>query len=135
MYLSIGQLASKTRESVKTLRYWTDLELLDVERADNSYRYFPPSMVERVDFIRSAQTLGFNLHEIKSILKLREDSISPCKQVRNNLRSHLEQVRTRIQELKSLEHELEARLRWAEDNPIPDCNAEGCIYLTLVHVS
>lgn len=130
MYLSIGQLASKTGERVKTLRYWTNLELLDVKRADNGYRYFPPSMAKRVDFIRSAQALGFNLHEIKSILKLREDGISPCKHVCNNLRSHLEQVQTRIQELTSLAHKLEERLNWAEASPIPDCDTEGCVYLT-----
>jgi DNA-binding transcriptional MerR regulator len=133
MYLSIGQLAKRTGERVKTLRYWTDLGLLDAERANNGYRLFRAGMAERVTFVRSSQALGFSLQEIKSILNLREAGTRPCEHVRRNLRNHLEQVRTRTKELKTLEHELEARLNWAEANLTPDCNTEGCVYLASIN--
>lgn len=126
---SIGQLANNTGVSVKTLRYWSDLDLLDVERTDNGYRHFRVGMTERVTFIRSSQALGFSLQEIKSILNLRRDNMRPCEHVHNNLRQHLENVQLRIQELKTLEGELEKRLNWAEANPIPDCQTDGCVYL------
>jgi DNA-binding transcriptional MerR regulator len=129
MFLSIGQLAQQSGESVKTLRYWTDLELLDAKRSESGYRYFNEKMTERIAFIRHAQALGFSLSDIRSIVSLRETGVPPCDQVRWDLRHQLEAVRARIKELKRLERELRQCLHWAEANPSPDCNAEGCVYL------
>jgi DNA-binding transcriptional MerR regulator len=129
MKLSIGQLLVKVGENVKTLRYWTDLELLEAERSENGYRYFNEKMIERVAFIRHAQALGFSLSDIRSIVSLRETGVPPCDQVRWDLRHQLEGVQTRIKELKRLERELIQRLHWAEANPSPDCSTEGCVYL------
>ncbi len=61
MTLSIGSLAGRTGETIKTLRYWTDLGLLEAERGENGYRYYAEDMAERSTFIRSAQALGFTL--------------------------------------------------------------------------
>lgn len=130
MRLSIGQLSKHTHESVKTLRYWADLGLLEAERGDNGYRYFQSSMLDRVHFIRSSQALGFSLNEIKRILDLQQNGVPPCDHVRHDLRKHLENVKVRMAELKQLECELSERLEWAEAHPAPFCNAEGCVYLT-----
>lgn len=129
MLLSIGQLAKSTRESVKTLRYWTDLGILDTVRADNGYRYFQTTMQERVNFIRNAQALGFSLNEIKDILALRQDGTRPCDHVRDELRKHLENVQLRIRNLEQLAYALNKHLSWAEDNTELICDTEGCIYL------
>ena len=61
MQMSIGDLASVTGETVKTLRYWTDQGLLDTERGENNYRYYATDMTQRAAFIRSTQALGFTL--------------------------------------------------------------------------
>ncbi|MDZ7703573.1 MAG: MerR family transcriptional regulator [Trueperaceae bacterium] len=129
MVLSIGDLAARSRESVKTLRYWTDRGLLDAERGENNYRYYRPDMVERVVFIRSAQTLGFTLADIDGILTLRGEGVAPCEHVRADLRRQLAGVRERIAKLRGLELELDERLRWALAHPDPDCDTEGCVYL------
>lgn len=129
-HLSIGQLAQQTGETVKTLRYWTDNDLLDSERGTNGYRYYQPDMVQRVSFIRSTQALGFKLVDIKSIIELRAEGVKPCEEVRNELSSHLQAVQQRITELQQLESDLAARLRWAQAHPDPDCETEGCVYLT-----
>lgn len=127
--LSIGDLAARTGEPVKTLRYWTDLGLLDNERGDNGYRYFLPDMAERVHFIRSSQALGFRLSEIKSIVRRRDLGEKPCREVWIDLHQHLAAVRARIEEPQSLETDLARRLEWAEANPDPECEGEGCVYL------
>ncbi|MBI0447287.1 MerR family DNA-binding transcriptional regulator, partial [Deinococcus sp. DB0503] len=45
--LSIGQLATETGERVKTLRYWTDLGLLQHERKESGYRMYTADSTER----------------------------------------------------------------------------------------
>ena len=129
MTLSIGDLAARTRESVKTLRYWTDQGLLEARRGDNNYRYYPPDTPQRVAFIRSAQALGFPLADIGDILRLRSTGTTPCDHVRADLRKHVQSVRERLAELSDLERELSERLAWAEADPRPECNTEGCVYL------
>ncbi len=129
MTLSIGQLAKATGRTVKTLRYWTNLGLLEAERGENGYRYYREDVSQRIAFIRSAQEFGFTLSEIQDILTLRASGAKPCEHVRTRLEAHLVAVRSRIAELEALERDLEARLRWAEAHPEPECQMDGCVYL------
>lgn len=128
MALSIGDLATQTQESIKTLRYWTEQGLLEAERGENNYRYYSFNMLKRIAFIRSTQALGFKLREIRSFLGLRSEGVQPCREVQAELSQHLSMVRLRIAELGKLETELAARLAWAETHPDPACD-EGCVYL------
>ena len=127
--MRIGELAGFTGESVKTLRYWEGLDLLDAERSESGYRHFPEGMIERVGFIRSAQALGFTLEEIREILELRGEGAQPCEEVRTALARHLTSVRERIENLRMLEAELTQRLHWAGEHADPDC-PKNCVYVT-----
>lgn len=126
---TIGQLARRTRESVKTLRYWTDLGLLAAERGANGYRYYGAGAAERVGFIRGAQALGLTLREIRDVLGAREHEHPPCQEAREVLVRHLRDVRERLAQWTRLEAELAERLAWAEAHPRPACEGEGCVYL------
>lgn len=126
---TIGQLARRTRESVKTLRYWTDLGLLAAERGANGYRYYGAGAAERVGFIRGAQALGLTLREIRDVLGAREHEHPPCREARAVLARHLRDVRERLAQWARLEAELAERLAWAEAHPRPACEGEGCVYL------
>lgn len=130
MSLSIGQLASMTGESVKTIRFWTNSGLLAADRGANGYRFYPAEMRARVSFIRGAQALGFTLEEIGAILTIRDRGVLPCADVRERLRTHLGDVRARIADLQTLEAALEDHLRWADAHPRPACASEGCVYVT-----
>ena len=126
---TIGQLARRTRESVKTLRYWTDLGLLAAERGANGYRYYGAGAAERVGFIRGAQALGLTLREIRDVLAAREHEHPPGQAARAVLARHLRDVRERLAQWARLEAELAERLAWAEAHPRPACEGEGCVYL------
>jgi DNA-binding transcriptional MerR regulator len=126
--MTIGGLARSTRESVKTLRYWSDRGLLDVERSASGYRIFPAAAVDRVAFIRSAQALGFSLGEIRGIVDLRSEGATPCRDVRAGLARHLASVRERIATLRALEEELDRREAWASGDVDPQCPRD-CVYL------
>jgi len=126
---TIGQLARRTREPVKTLRYWTDLGLLAAERGANGYRYYGAGAAERAQFIRAAQALGLTLREIGDVLAAREHAHPPCQAARDVLARHLRDVRERLAQWTRLEAELAERLAWAEAHPRPACEGEGCVYL------
>lgn len=127
--LSIGQLATETGERVKTLRYWTDLGLLQHERKESGYRMYTADSTERVQFIRSAQHVGFTLGEIARILSLRAEGQKPCTDVRDELQVHLRAVRHQLAQLQALEAELAQRLAYAQAHPDPECDTAGCVYL------
>jgi MerR family copper efflux transcriptional regulator len=132
MRLSIGELASMTGETVKTLRYYTDLGLLEAQRGDNKYRYYRTEVVRRVTLIRQMQALGLSLREIQDIVALRSEGLEPCDEVREQIGSRLTNVRDRIEELRKLEVELATRLQWATAHPDAACNDEAtiCVYLS-----
>ncbi len=128
---SIGQLAAATGQTVKTLRYWTDIGLLPDQRDENRYRYYHPSLKDRIPTIRRAQAMGFKLEEIEALLRACGDSPDrDCGLVRGQIALQLERVRAKMVALRAFEIELVERLGWADANPEPDCDgAKGCRYL------
>lgn len=68
--LKISQLARETWASVSTIRYWTSLWLLTVEKyLDNWYALYHPSMIGRISTIhRMQQDQRLSLSEIKRML-------------------------------------------------------------------
>jgi len=132
--LRIGELATETGETVKTLRFWEERGLLEAERSETGYRYFSKRMTERSRFIRRAQALGFTLGEIRGVVELRDEGLLPCDDVRNQLKDHLDAIRKRLRELTALESELEERLRWAEAGGDAVCE-EDCVYLSADPIS
>ena len=130
--MRIGELARRTGESVKTLRFWTDQGLIPVQRGDNRYRYYDESTERLIGTIRRMQALGFSLAEIHDILGLRERGIRPCADVRQRLEQHLLATRRRLAELDQLERELAARLAWGRlhsDDPCEDPEAVCTVFV------
>ena len=53
--LKIGELANQTGLAVGTLRYYSDLGLLQpVARGDNGYRYYSQNASRQVEFIKKS---------------------------------------------------------------------------------
>ncbi|BDP43998.1 heavy metal-responsive transcriptional regulator (plasmid) [Deinococcus aetherius] len=126
---SIGRLAQITGETVKTLRYWTDLGLLPCERRDTGYRVYGPDATSCVRFIRSAQQVGFSLQEIARVLGAQAQGTKPCSEVQQALAAHLVAVRVQLAQLQALEGVLVERLTYAQAHPDPVCDSPGCVYL------
>ncbi|GAA5438099.1 MULTISPECIES: MerR family DNA-binding protein [Deinococcus] len=82
-----------------------------------------------MQFIRSAQHVGFSLSEIARILRVRADGHKPCAEVHEELRVHLQAVRRQLTQLQALEAELAGRLAYAQTHPDPECDSPGCVYL------
>ncbi|MEU6595298.1 MerR family transcriptional regulator [Streptomyces sp. NPDC046881] len=62
--MRIGELAARTGVSRDTLRFYEKIGLIEGDRLPNGYRDFPPETVVWLQYVRTAQTLGFTLAEI-----------------------------------------------------------------------
>jgi len=126
MTLRIGELSARTGESARTLRFWTDRGLLRAERAENTYRQYGADAVERVRFIRSAQTHGLTLEAVRRLLDAMDSRDAPCEHVLHEWTARLSEVRAAISSLQLMERALDARIREARASP---CDGDTCRYL------
>ena len=68
--IKIGQLAKSTQVTVATIRYWTNLGLLELaERLPSGYRLYDKAMIDRIIKIKKLQAQRLTLEEIKQKLK------------------------------------------------------------------
>lgn len=113
----IGDLASRIGVQPEAIRYYERRGLLPPpKRGANRYRIYTPQHVERVEFIKKAQTLGFSLEEIRQVMELRFAGTSPCQHVRDLLREKLGDVDRQIERLKLFRRELADSLKRCEES-------------------
>lgn len=105
--LKIGQAASATGLSTKTIRYYEMLGLLrKPARTYSGYRTYHESDLERLRFIKKAKGLGLSLTEIKDILFLHDQEQRPCVHVLALLDRKLAEIDTVLGELQSFRADL-----------------------------
>ncbi len=75
-------------------------------RSQSGYRLYDEGILERLAFIKKAQTLGFSLDEIKRIIADAQHGASPCDDVREIVRGRLAELDERMREMKRYRKEL-----------------------------
>ncbi len=108
--MQIGALATATGLSREALRFYEQKGLLRAQRLDNGYRDYPEEAVMLVQYIRTAQQLGFSLTEIGHALPELWDSPEPGPAIQQVLGEKLRDIDTRIGALQALRTQLAARL-------------------------
>ncbi|MFC2947744.1 MerR family transcriptional regulator [Virgibacillus sediminis] len=63
--LKIGELASLSNVSKRTIDYYTKMGLLECERSESNYRYYPEDAVEDLKFIEQCKQMQMTLEQIK----------------------------------------------------------------------
>ena len=127
--LTSGQLAKKAGVGVETLRFYEREGLLaKPARTMSGYRQYPTETVERVQFIRRAQLLGFQLKDIKELLALRDDPDAGSEEVRDKVVAKLADIDQKIKNLETMRTEL-TRLVAACDGSGP---AAECPIITAI---
>lgn len=124
--LTVNQVARETGVPAHTVRYYTRIGLLRPgRRRDNGYKQFTAREVQRLNFIRRAQKLGFSLGEIEEMVSLANRGETPCPRVRQILAQRLLQTRANLDELAALVHRIETALeQWAAmKDGVPDGDA------------
>ncbi|MBX3396739.1 MAG: heavy metal-responsive transcriptional regulator [Phycisphaerae bacterium] len=97
--LTIGETAQSAGVATTTLRYYERKGLLSpTDRSRAGYRLYDNSAVERLEFIRAAQAVGFTLDDIRALLQLNGDS--PCKQVQALIGRRMAEVDEKLADLR-----------------------------------
>ena len=99
--MRIGELGDRAGVSSKTVRYYESLGLLEEpERTPAGYRDYDDAAVERLRFIRDAQSSGLTLSEIASVLELKGSGERSCAHTTALLERHLSDLDIQIERLK-----------------------------------
>ncbi len=122
--LKIGEVAKQSDLPVKTIRYYADLGLLSavMGRSPKGYRLFSPEVINRLAFIKRAQSLGLSLQEIGEILTVHDGGALPCGVVKQQLQEKLEELNAQITALVTLKGELQGILSGWQDFPAQNGN-------------
>jgi MerR family transcriptional regulator, copper efflux regulator len=119
-WLKIGEVASLTGMSVKTIRYYEEIGLLEptTTRSESGYRLFSNQVLNRLAFIKRSQSLGLSLSEIREILEIHDSGELPCGSVKQHLLLKVKAVSEQIEALEILKSELLGVLSgWQEQPP------------------
>jgi DNA-binding transcriptional MerR regulator len=130
--MRIGELATVSGHSTKTIRFYEQQGLLPVPpRTSGGYRDYPPQAASRLGFIRDGQAAGLSLAEIRGILAIREDGQPPCGHVTELIATHLADIERRLTELRKTRAALRELADRAATTDSTDCaESEVCTILT-----
>ena len=105
----IGELARRTGVGTKTLRFYERRGLLDEPpRTAAGYRDYPEGAVERLRFVRAAQSAGLTLAEIAEVIAIRDEGRPPCSHVVDLLDTRAAEIEAQIDELRRLQADITA---------------------------
>lgn len=111
--LTIGKLAEAAGVGVETVRFYQRSGLLqEPEQPLSGYREYTDADRRRIRFIKRAQTLGFNLEDIASLLKL--DGPQTCSVTHDLAVEKLHVVEEKIKALVAIQDALQQMVRQCE---------------------
>ncbi|WP_421759508.1 MerR family transcriptional regulator [Devosia sp.] len=122
MNIAIGELAKRTAVKVPTIRFYEQIGLLPTPpRTEGNQRRYGKTEVDRLNFIRHARELGFEVDDIRELLAMSAEPQASCHQADSIARNHLAEVDRRIASLTALRGELSRMIDECHHGRICDC--------------
>lgn len=105
--LRVGQVAKLAGVRVDTIRFYEREGLLfKAARARSGYRVFPPVTVDRVVFIKKAQSFGFTLSDIRKTLRSLDRGDGGWRSAQLQLERAVVLIDVKLDELRRVRREL-----------------------------
>ncbi|QUW20949.1 Hg(II)-responsive transcriptional regulator [Sporosarcina sp. Marseille-Q4063] len=123
MDFHIGELAEKCNVNKETIRYYERLGLIPKpSRTESGYRIYTEQTVNRLNFIKRIQELGFTLNEIDKLLGVVDHDEEKCRDMYDFTVYKIEDVQRKIQDLKRIEQMLiDLKERCPSNKDIYEC--------------
>ncbi len=122
MNISIGQLSAKTSVKVPTIRFYEQIGLMVAPpRTEGNQRRYGQAEVDRLNFIRNARELGFEVEDIRELLAMAAEPQASCHQADSIAMNHLREIDQRIARLTALRAELSRMVEECGHGHICDC--------------
>lgn len=128
--MRIGEIAERSGVPVKTIRYYEDIGVLaPPARTASGYRDYDTGVVDRLAFVRAAQSVGLTLGEIREVVALRDRGETPCGHVAELIERRATEIEARIADLQRLRGELRRLARRARSLDPADCEPDRVCHL------
>lgn len=119
---SIGELANRADCKVQTIRYYEQIGILPhPARTEGGQRKYAAGHLSRLLFVRRSRDLGFSLDTVRQLLRLADKQEDDCAIVDGIATVHLQEVRQKINHLRTLEKELKRMISECSHGKISDC--------------
>lgn len=106
--IQIGELARTTGVPARTIRFYEAKGIIpEPDRSPSGYRLYDAQAVNRLRFLRRAQSAGLTLGEIRGVVAIRDSGEAPCVHTLALLASKRREVIERLRELDELRTELD----------------------------
>lgn len=105
--MMIGEVARRANTKVATVRFYEQIGLLPAaSRTASGRRTFNASDVRRLSFIRHARSLGFPVHDVRTLLALDDEPDQSCVDADRLAREQMASIDEKIEQLTRLRGEL-----------------------------
>ena len=109
---TIGELSRACEVPTSTVRYYERSGLLKpAGRTGGNYRVYGREEMERLRFIRAAQSAGFTLEDIAALIQFGDGETPPCLEVEHLIEHRLTELRKRLKGLRHIETQLKTALK------------------------
>lgn len=106
--MNIGQVASRAGVPPATVRYYEQRGLIaKVPRTPSGYRQFGLDTINRLRFIKQAQSIGFSLQDIHDVLEMHSHDPGACSRVQAQATRKITVIRQQIRQLAKMQRLLE----------------------------
>ncbi len=132
-HLTLKDMTQGSGCTPRTVRYYERQGLLHAARSSGGHRLFPPSELERLNFIISLREAGWSLEEITALFSIRDQSGGDqvaCTKLQTLVTGHLERLQQKIDILTRLHADLVETRRLlsvcsecTDRGQTPDCGA------------
>jgi len=120
--MNIGEAASKSGLSVKTVRYYDEINLIKpIKNKATNYRHYTKADLAKLQFIGKARRFNFSIKECKELLSLYENQNRSSKEVRNLTLTKIAEIDVKLTELENLREQLSHLVNCCKGNERPEC--------------
>ena len=120
--MNIGEAAKKSGLSVKTVRYYDEINLIKpIKNKATNYRHYTTADLAKLQFIGKARRFNFSIKECKELLSLYENQNRSSKEVRNLTLTKIAEIDVKLHELENLREQLSHLVNCCKGNERPEC--------------
>ena len=120
--MNIGEAAKKSGLSVKTVRYYDEINLIKpIKNKATNYRHYTAADLAKLQFIGKARRFNFSIKECKELLSLYENQNRSSKEVRKLTLTKIAEIDVKLHELENLREQLSHLVNCCKGNERPEC--------------
>ncbi len=109
--LKIGEVARRSRLTVKTIRFYCDEGLIQpISRSEGGYRLFDEGVFAELTLIRTLRAMEIPLPDVRQILEARRSGVCTCTDLKARIRDKAGEIGEKIRAMQHLRTDLFALL-------------------------